>query len=847
MTGREEQIYELLPAVHRLRDAELGYVLQALLGVVQEQAEAVGEDIDQLYENWFIETCQQWAVPYVGDLVGLGRDVVSYAPAHFDESKRRRRNRFLYPRREVANAVAFRRRKGTLSVLEELADDVAGWPARAVELYRLVTQFQSVHHPDPCLGRTVDVRDRDELDRIDGPFDSTAHTVDVRRLRSVGLAGRYNLPHVGLFVWRLPTYSLDRTNARCYRHLPCDKTVRLTVYTFDPLKKPTQLYIRPEKESRPTDIASEWNVPARLRREALENPCEGEGGASRRYYGPEKSLAVWIPCFPDTSDDGLVPARNVIPMDLSPWVGPCCSKKSPDKGCEAGCTKEKPNGLLDDLCRALGDSKIAVDPEQGLLAVKGEEREIRVRYHYAFSDEMGGGEYPRRLSQDYSERTHRVRIRQAESSAKGEPEPASDDLIDTSLKTLQVPVPVEELKESSGVSAPGAPRRLAHDHTILEITDSSLYELDESDVYLDTDQTLEIRAASGFRPVIKLDGADCRPGLRFLMAAGGTLILDGVVFTGGAIQVDSWAGTPPTAKRGRCESREPSRDEADVQTTRKRRLVIRHCTLVPEEACCQSGGLELGLAGECVTIEDSIVGRIRQTPTEQVDCRSKDEKNDQGQDPAGGPVPAKGSIERPTLLSISDSIVDGGCEDRCAIHGTTRFVLHVERSTVFGKVEVREIELAQDSIFTGKLCVVRRQTGGMRFCYVPACCKTPRRYYCQPDLLNQEAKPCSEDADPPREGADKSLKTKPCDCARASDDDSARREIEPRFTSVTYGDAGYGQLAHDCPIEIVRGAEDESEMGAFHDLYQPQRDANLRARLEEFTPVSMKAAIVYAS
>ena len=39
-------------------------------------------------------------------------------------------------------------------------------------------------------------------------------------------------------------------------------------------------------------------------------------------------------------------------------------------------------------------------------------------------------------------------------------------------------------------------------------------------------------------------------------------------------------------------------------------------------------------------------------------------------------------------------------------------------------------------------------------------------------------------------------------------------------------------------------AHDESEMGVFHDLYQPQRIANLRARLNEYTPAGINAGVI---
>jgi hypothetical protein len=64
----KDRLYNLLPGVHRMRDADQGSPLRALLQVISEQVNLVEADIDQLYENWFIETCQDWVVPYIGDL-----------------------------------------------------------------------------------------------------------------------------------------------------------------------------------------------------------------------------------------------------------------------------------------------------------------------------------------------------------------------------------------------------------------------------------------------------------------------------------------------------------------------------------------------------------------------------------------------------------------------------------------------------------------------------------------------------------------------------------------------------------------------------------------------------------
>ncbi|MGH3309887.1 MAG: hypothetical protein ACRDP3_04780, partial [Streptomyces sp.] len=62
-----------------------------------------------------------------------------------------------------------------------------------------------------------------------------------------------------------------------------------------------------------------------------------------------------------------------------------------------------------------------------------------------------------------------------------------------------------------------------------------------------------------------------------------------------------------------------------------------------------------------------------------------------------------------------------------------------------------------------------------------------------------------------------------------------------------YGTPEYGQLAPGCAEEIRRGAEDGSEMGAFHDLYQPQRADSLRARLAEYAPAGTDAGVIFVT
>ena len=114
MSERADRLYELLPAVYRLRDADQGYQLRGLLQVIAEQVNLIEDDIAQLYQNWFIETCQDWVVPYIGSLVGYQPAFEAGEPGNAATARAQARNRILIPRREVASVIRYRRRTGNL-------------------------------------------------------------------------------------------------------------------------------------------------------------------------------------------------------------------------------------------------------------------------------------------------------------------------------------------------------------------------------------------------------------------------------------------------------------------------------------------------------------------------------------------------------------------------------------------------------------------------------------------------------------------------------------------------------------------------------------------------------------
>jgi len=183
-----ERLYALLPAVFRLRDAAHGEPLRALLSAVAVELSALEENIAQLYDDQFIETCAEWVAPYIGDLIG-------YRPLHGVAPK------VASPRAEVANTIAYRRRKGTALMLEQLASDVTDWTAHAVEFFELLTVSQYMKHVRLHAPATANLRNLKATLLEGGAFGKFAHTPEMRRPESG--AGRYNIPNIGIFLWRL--------------------------------------------------------------------------------------------------------------------------------------------------------------------------------------------------------------------------------------------------------------------------------------------------------------------------------------------------------------------------------------------------------------------------------------------------------------------------------------------------------------------------------------------------------------------------------------------------------------------------------------------------------------------
>jgi hypothetical protein len=729
MNPEASRLYELLPALYRIRDTELARSgpslltseeltelstleaqgslsqeeqtrleqlrdkrdrgpLRSLITVLAEQIAVMRENLEQLYDDQFIETCTEWVVPYIGDLIG-------YRTLH--GASRKTRNR----RAEVANTIAYRRRKGTATVLEQLARDVTGWHARAVEFFQYLITTQYMNHIRRLHRTTPDLRLWEPLERLGGPFDSIPRTVDVRRIETG--AGRYNIPNVGLFLWRLQSFRVRRSPAF---KLDGER------FLFSPLGNNMRLFTRPDPEEEISHLAGPMNVPEPISRRVLHAHLG-------RYYGRDLSLFV-------EADNSNTAIANIEVCDLS----------------------DDASGWAH-----MPVTKIVIDPELGRLAFppnSGAEN-VRVTFHYGFSADMGGGEYERRSS-------------------------FAIDAVATET------VEDGNLQNALTAAASGG---------VVEIKNSGRYE-ETPAITVTAAAEIELRAANETRPVLVLNGD-----LVIHLAAGSKLSLNGLLITGGrVVVVDDGAGGPCT-------------------------LQLRHCTLVPGHALTPTGepisaeaSLLIHRPGTTVRIEQCIVGRI--------------------------------GCAEDVNVTIRDSIVDATTETDVAfadpLGNSAGGALTVENTTMIGRVHTARLDLASNTIFlaqadgTHPVLSEQKQQGCVRFSYLPAGSLVPKRYRCQPDLAISKALSAADQ--PPGTLSDPESKAISAE---------VRARFRPVFTNLRYGQPGYGQLAPMSAAEIRTGADDESEMGAFHNVFAPQREANLRIRLDEYLRFGLEAGILYAS
>jgi hypothetical protein len=393
-----------------------------------------------------------------------------------------------------------------------------------------------------------------------------------------------------------------------------------------------------------------------------------------------------------------------------------------------------------------------------------------VSYRYGFSARLGGGPYPRERRRDLPPWVRPDREADVDPVADADGYGAVIKVGLGQQPTLQAAV--------------GAWNPTASARTVIQVENSGTYTLPTAG--------LTIPAAAAGRELVIQARNRMRPTLIGDLIIAGTqlsrLVLDGFLV----------AGTV-TVQGGLAE------------------LLIRHCTLVPGVTLTSAGSAGAPAAASltaaattrlrALIVERSITGPIR-IPAELSELTITDSIVDAPERTDGKP-----------RVALAAPPTGGQAEGKQPGPATT-----IERCTVLGLVNVRELTLGSSSIFAdGPLICERRQQGCLRFSsFEPGGSRTPRRFHCQPDLALEAASP----------GADLDL---------------IAAGVRPRFASEQYGTPAYSQLIDGGAAEIAAGGEGGSEMGAFHHLYQPQREANLRMRLEEYLPFGLEPGLIHVT
>jgi hypothetical protein len=706
-----EKLWELVPPYHRHEDgiAARPDVLRALFELFAAQAAVVRRSNDRLWDDAFIELSDDWAVPYLGELVGT-RLVSALNP----------RGR----RVDVAKTIYYRRRKGTLRVLEELIADITGWEGTVIENFRRLGRHRHGLDPQPTPlagrftatspGGWADLRCPFGSTLADGPFDEYAHTADMRRQR--GQDGRFGIPKIAVHLFRLRAFRLTGVT-------PFSRVGGAT-FTFDPAGRDIALFMPRQRGSYDEWRAAQpWELPAPIRCRLLGHAeyvigetliqalaSAGMAAAAVAELGRLRGVHFRDEARLRAQIDRLSNKATILAFIDQILRGALVAECGKGKLLPTAVEVDAPGGAvpaeqivagnLSDWSAAPPGKALVIDPEHGRFKLLGgpPAGALSVTYHYGFSGTIGAGAYDRR-----------------------------DDL---------VAAPAASLVGGGGAIAT-ADIPLSGS---LEIPDSATYSPVASRFGIGD---LVVQGANFQRPYLGLN-ADW-----VLTAAGAnaTLTLDGLWIGGHGAHAVELAGDWAT-------------------------VTIRHTTFDPGGADVDGnpiGPITLRVVGtiDTLIVERSICGPIVVT--------------------AGGTL---------DTLRVADSIVQAREPGVKAIE-VTRGELHLARVTTFGEIDVERL-YADAAICTAPVDVTDTQHGCFRFSTAPPGSRLPRPFESF-ELANGQS----------------------------------------LFTSRRFGDPGYAQLSQAAPLEVARGAESGSEMGAFSSLNAPIKADSLARKIDEFLPFGL--------
>ena len=145
--------------------------------------------------------------------------------------------------------------------------------------------------------------------------------------------------------------------------------------------------------------------------------------------------------------------------------------------------------------------------------------------------------------------------------------------------------------------------------------------------------------------------------------------------------------------------------------------------------------------------------------------------------------------------------------------------------TILGPSRFRSLE-GTNVIFAAPVTVTRSQSGCLRYSFVPPGSATPRHFRCQPDLAF--AAVAMVKGAPLTEPEKRHL-------AQAT---------APLFLDTSLDEPTVAMFHPRCPDAIRAGGEGDTEMGAFSDMAEALRRANLTSLFDDYVPFGLTAGLV---
>jgi hypothetical protein len=813
-------LYERLPELYRQRDLEQTPLapLRGLVGAIDTVLQALAAQVGAQYDDLFIDSCADWVVAYLADLVGT---------SHLKGDP-------WTLRADVARTVKNRRRKGTLGAVESQVHALSGWAVRAIELRERMAWNQPLNHlrPDvgggspfvrapynqmtrPVRGGTAALRSPAWLSFIGSPFDPFARVADVKPPLvlldpPVGYAAP-NLPNLGVFLWRLADYQTPVSRPspplapwNAVEPIPAAPGAAAFAVRFElhPQGEPIVLFntFRYAADAEPPNLATIDAVPGPM---PMARLTTGDpAGNPDAYVRVETDAAT--PSEPADDAPGLVLHLPAVPFAGIAWTF---------RGAEL-CAWEA--GLFPPL----RPFEIAVDPQHGRVVFG-----VTGASSAAFADPLAAG-------LRVSATTGAVGARRKDGSVGAQPLPRVFDPLPSGAAFVAVDGVTTTLADAlANLAARTQP-------LVVEIVNSDTHELDlgsvagagsvggvfslrlpqpQPDVGGARPWPLTIRAASGERPIIRLVRPFCVRPQTIANAAVDLPELQNVRLQGLYLTRD--AAFPPGA--------------ALIEQAVVNRLEIDGCTLDPGGSLVLDGtatggraplreALRLAANLGLTTAQRAAFGQTPEIALRHSICGALavDDAYLIGLEACIVDAGA-GVLEGPSSIAIGAAT--GNPEKTwgapIAFAGVTIFGRsRVERARGEGALFVRRLEVHdnQDS-HVGPLFAVRGPSDAA-------------------DVFSEFAKAGS--------------------CIRASwfsgDADRLPQHVgcvfgpdaTLRFNAERFGAPAYAQLALACDRRICDDGPNADEMGAFGFLLGTHKWKNIGIRLREFAPVGVRVLLI---